>query len=352
MKFNKKDFVTAVKQVKNIGKDMLIHLHNENNKTYLFTTNGVSTAKAYFDTEIADIVDICLNAKDFQQVCKIRGDLNFTIEDKKIEFFDEKTKMVFVLQDWSGLVDAEKASIVPENVKNSAFEATELFKIFSGVSYASNPKDTQNPFITGVNYELNKNGIIKFVSTDRTRIACWESNEQNLIDDEGITAIFPSTIAENLAFFDDDVKIIVDDNKIILTSEKFELFCPKINAQFPDVSKFFNQNVTAEYVVDSAEVKTSLDIICDNETNAVQLVFDENTLEISTYPNEMSSSDKIECSKISGEGKETVVLCPKMLKEALTKILSKQITIKFLGDKKLFAYYADGFYGMIAPKTR
>ena len=353
--FNKKSFSAAVKQVKNIGKNFPIHFHNENNRAYLFTTDGISTAKAYFDTDMSDVLDFCLNTKDFLQICKIRGDFDFNIDNGKIEFFDNKTKMPFAMQDWSGMVDAEKSSVIPENKRSYVLKADELNKVIRGVAYASNPKDTQNPFLTGVNYVLDANGIVKFTSTDRTRIACWESNDQNLIKEDSIeTAIFPQVVVENLAFFnpEDNVKIFVEDNKIVLASESFELYCPKVNANCPDIAKFFNQEAVAEYKVNVNEAKASLDIICDDETSTVKLTFGDNSLDISTYSQEMSNSDKIECQKISGGETETSILSPKMLKDVLTKIQTDEITFKLLGNSKLFAYYAGAYYGMIAPKTR
>lgn len=351
--FNKKSFSTAVKQVKNIGKNFPIHFHNENNRAYLFTSDGISTAKAYFDTDISNTLDFCLNTKDFIQICKIRGDFDFNIDNGKIEFFDNKTKMPFALQSWTGMVDAEKSSVIPENKRSYTIKADELNKVIRGVAYASNPKDTQNPFLTGVNYVLDANGIVKFTSTDRTRIACWESKDPNLIkEDSTETAIFSPSVVENLAFFDseDNVKIFLEDNKIILASENFELYCPKINANFPDIAKFFNQETIAEYKVNVNDAKDSLDIICDDETNTVKLTFGDNFLEISTFSQEMSNSDKIECQKISGGEIETTMLSPKMLKDVLTKVQGEEITFKLLGTSKLFAYYAGSYYGMIAPK--
>lgn len=355
MSFNKKLFTAAVKQVKNIGKDFPIHLHNENKHAYMFTTDGISTAKSYFETDMDDVIDICLNTKEFVQICKIRGDLDFNIDGNKIEFFDSKTKMPFALQDWSGMVDAEKSSVIPENTRSYIIKADELNKVIRGVAYASNPKDTQNPFLTGVNYTLDANGIVKFTATDRTRIACWESNDPNLIKEESTeSAIFPQVVVENLAFFepDDNVKIFIDNNKVILASENFELHCPKINANFPDIAKFFNQETVAEYKVNVGEAKTSLDIICDDETSTIKLTFGDNSLELSTYSKEMTNSDKIDCQKVSGGEVETSILSPKMLKDVLTKIQVDEITFKLLGNSKLFAYYAGSYYGMIAPKTR
>ena len=354
MKLNKKTFVNAVKRIKTIGKDFPAHFHNENKKAYLFTSNGISTAKSYFDTEADEKIDFCLNTKDFLQICKIRGDLEFTMSNDKIDFFDNKTKMTFAVKDWSGLVDAEKSSCIPEGMRCYTLKAEDLNKIIKGVSYASNPKDTQNPFIMGVNYVFDENGVVRFSSTDRIRIASWESNEQNLIKDEtSINAIFSPSVVENLAFFenDDEVKIYAD-NKIILASANFELYCPKIQANFPDISKFFNQEVKAEYKVNVNEAKTSLDIICDDETSTIKLSFTENTLEISTISDDMNNSDKIDCEKVSGGDTETVLLSPKMLKDVLTKIQTDDITFKLLGNSKLFSYRAGNYYGMIAPKTK
>lgn len=353
--FNKKSFVAAVKRVKTIGKDFPIHLHNENKRSYMFTSDGISTAKSYFDTDMDEVIDICLNTKDFLQICKIRGDLNFSIDGEKIEFSDGKTKMPFALQDWSGLKDAEKSSVVPENSRSYTLKANEFNKVIRGVSYASNPKDIQNPFLTGVNYVLDESGIVKFTATDRTRIACWESKDQNLIKEESVkSAILPPVAVENIAFFnpDDDVKIYIDENKVIMASDNFELYCPKINASFPDIAKFFNQPAVAEYKVNVNDAKTSLDIICDDETSTVKLTFTGNELEISTYAGEMANSDKIECKKISGNETESTLVSPKMLKDVLTKIQVDEITFKLLGNSKLFAYYAGDYYGIIAPKTR
>lgn len=365
MKFNKTELKNALSRMSNFvtgnaDETQNIHLHCENKKGMMFATDLISAGRTYFDVEFEDKVDICLPYKQFVQAIKVRSnEINCEVKTNEngtemVEFFDAKTKFVYANNDFSGVENAEKSTKIPER---GVWTTTRdmIVEAFNAASYAANEKETQNLFIAGTNFVVGKDGIVSLASTDRTRIAQWKSIEPNLIpNEEEIIGLISCKAIKPLNLFNKDEKVTVylDENKVIFASETFEIYAPIINAQFPDVSKFFAMEEKNSYLVNVNEVKESLGIVGGN-VDTIYLEFTDNTMIIKAQLMDgQYISDEVSCEKISGDGNDNVMLSAKMFADVFSHSIGDKVKIIFRGDNKLFSYETGNASGLIAPKKR
>lgn len=372
MKIEKSKLSKALKQIgifvgkNNINKSAsLIHFKNENNKAMIFATDFVSAGRSYFDTDYADTFEFCLEYTQLSQVLKIRNKIitSFIFETQNgngIEFYDDKTKFTWTTFDPSELIDIEKKAIIPEN-NYFEIDAKTFKNALREAGYARNEKETQNIYITGVNFITNGSNIF-MASTDRHRIAAWktlqetiDSNDENIKKLSGVLS--PKTV-QSVGLFDDDekIKIYIEDSKIVLVSPTLEAYATKIQCDFPDVSKFFEKEILSSYEINSADVLESLSIIDGVDTKSLKLNFLENQIKISaTNDNGAEVIDYFICNRLNGEDEE-IYLDPVLFMDIFKNIKNEKILLEFrdMGNGfKILSYKAEnGAYGMLAPQRR
>lgn len=375
MIIEKAKLIKALKQVSIfVGKKSknqsasLIHFINENNKAMIFATDFFSVGKTYFETNEPEKFEFCIEYAQLNQVTKIRNkEINVEIfKDKElpngekasgIEFFDEKTKFTWALKDPEELIELEEKTIIPEDVPFVEINAKLFKNALKEAGYARDEKNTQNPFITGVNFIFDGKNI-SFASTDRHRIACWKQ-ELEETKEEQINGIFSPKIIQSVALFNDDeqIKIYVTENQIILVSDSMEAYATKINCDYPDINKFFEKPILSSYEISSDEVMESLTIIDGINTTSLRLQFEDDKVKI-TAKNEFGDNveDYFSCKKTSGTDKDDIHIDPVLFTDIFKNINNTTMVLEFREmskDFKILSYLSDdGSFGMLAPQRR
>lgn len=372
MKINieKSKLSKAMKQISifvgknNINKSAsLIHFKNENNKTIIFATDFASAGKACFDTEETEKFEFCLEYSQLSQVLKIRNkiitaELFDTEQGKGIEFYDDKTKFTWATLNSDELIEIEKKTTIP-NIPYFEINAKLFKNALREAGYARNEKETQTIYITGVNFSIDGKNI-SMSSTDRHRIAAWKSVQEVI---EGLEAnsmngvLSPKTV-QSVGLFDDDenIKIYIDDTKIVLVSETLEAYATKIQCTFPDISKFFEKEILSSYEINTADVLESLSIIDGVNTKSLNLEFSEEQIKL-TARNENGDTvtDYFACNRLDGNNEE-ICLDSVMFMDIFKNVKNDKIKIEFrdMGNNfRIISYSSeDGAYGMLAPQRK
>ena len=183
MKIDRSKLSKALKQISVfVGKGSinqsasLVHFRNENNKVVLFATDFASAGRATFDTEESGLFEFCIEYTQLLQATKIRSkEINAELFENKvgengvkasgIEFSDDRTKFVWATHNVNDLAEMESKTQVP-NGNFVEIDAKTLKYALREAGYARNEKNTQVPYIMGVNFECREKNI-NLVSTDK-----------------------------------------------------------------------------------------------------------------------------------------------------------------------------------------
>lgn len=377
MKIEKEKLSKALKQIgifvgKNgIDKNVsLVHFRNENKKAMLFATDFASTGRAYFDTDEEGLFEFCIEYDQLLQTARVRGkEITATIDIAKknengetisgIEFADGKSTFNWALRDNNSLKSHEDAAVVPADSPCFAIDAKTLKNAIKESGFARNERDTQTPFVTGVNFTADND--LSMVSTDRHRVAGWKRPNPETL--EGMTVsdvsgiLSPKTIA-SIGLYDDNekIRVYITDSQIILVSNSLEAYASKIMCDFPNVQQMFDKPVISEYELSAKDLKESIEIVLGKE-NSIQMDFCEGsvTISCSNMTGDGNSDDTFPCTRISG-GDEAIMVKPSDILDIVKNTFEDKIVISFRemgnGFKMLSYTMEDGAYGIIAPMKK
>ena len=341
----------------------LIHFKNENNRAMIFATDFTSAGRSYFDTEEAGAFEFCIDYSQISQVLKIRNkvitsEIFETEQGNGIMFYDEKTKFTWSLRNPDELIEIENNTKIPED--NFFCINAKVFKnALREAGYARNEKETQNVYLTGVDFVADGASVF-MASTDRHRIAAWNMKQEGADADDSkkIEGILSPKIVQSVNLFDDEeeIKIYIEDSKIVLVSSNLEAYATKIQAEFPDMNKFFEKEVLSSYEILSADILESLSIIEGINTKTLKLNFSENQIKISaTNDNGDEVNDYFSCVRLNGEDEE-IYLDPELFMDIFKNVKNEKINLEFRNtgnNFKILSYTgSDGAYGMLAPQRR
>ena len=378
MKIDKSKLTKALKQIgifigkTNIDKTVsFVHFRNEDNKAMLFATDFASAGRAYFDTDEKDVFEFCIEYNQLMQTVRARGnELTATIFTDRagengekmsgIEFTDGKSKFEWALHENDSLKAQEDASVIPTDIPYFEIDAKTLKNAIRESGFARNEKDTQTPYITGVNF-VGCGDDLTMVSTDRHRVAGWKKpNSESL---EGMVAntvsgiMSPKTIASISLYDDEDtVRVYMEESKIVLVSDKLEAYASKILCNFPDVQRMFKNDIVSEYKLSAKALKESIEIVVAND-DTIQMDFKEDSITIRSVRGSGDGmlDDTFPCERVKGFD-ESVLVKPTDLLDVVKNTSDDNLTIAFRpldNNFKMLSYsLEDGAYGLIAPKKR
>ena len=378
MKIDKAKLTKALKQIGIfIGKNgidktvTLVHFKNENNKAMMFATDFVSAGRTYFDTEEANAFEFCIEYEQLLQTVRARGkELEATIYTDKenengekisgIEFTDGKSKFNWALHNADSLKPQEDATSIPTDVSYFEIDAKTLKEAVKEAGFARNEKDTQTPYITGVNFS-GCGSDLSMVSTDRHRIAGWKKPNTEAL--EGMEAnkvngiLSPKTIA-SIGLYDDDeqIKVYISDSQIVLVSSSLEAYASKILCDFPNVQQMFDKEVLSSYKLSAKDLKESIEIVVGKETS-IKMDFhaDSITVSSSNVNGDGNSDDTFPCERLSGED-ESILVKPNDILDIVKNTTDGTMVFSFRemgnGFKMLSYSVDDGAYGLIAPMKK
>lgn len=379
MKIEKSKLAKALKQIGIfVGKNAidktvsLVHFRNENKKAMLFATDFASAGRAYFDTEEDGLFEFCVGYDQLLQSTRARGkELELSIyNDRKndagestsgIEITDGKSKFNLALHEIDLLKAQENAAVVPTGVTYFEIDAKTMKNAIKEAGFARDEKDTQNPFLTGINFE-GCGADVSMVSTNRHRIAGWkkpgtetlEGMEANVVN--GILS--PKTIS-SIGMYDDDetIRLYMTDSQIVIVSDNLEAYASKIMSTYPDVvQKIFTTEVLSSYKLSANELKESIEIVLGNE-KSVTLEFHNDFVTVSTesQAGDSATNDSFPCERLSGDDEKIELKADDIL-SVVKNIGDDSMTIALRkmgnGHKMLSYSFDDGAYGIMAPMTR
>ena len=378
MKIEKAKLTKALKQIgifigkNNIDKSVsFVHFKNKDKRAMLFATDFASAGRAYFDTEEEGEFEFCIEYDQLLQTVRARGsELTATIYDGRendngekssgIEFTDGKSKFDWSLHKNDSLEAYEKVSVVPEGISYFEIDAKTLKNAIKEAGFARNEKDTQTPYVMGVNF-VGCYPDLTMVSTDRHRVAAWKRpTEENLEGLDGNTVsgvLSPKTIA-SIGLYDDDetIRIYIAESKIILVSDSLEAYATKIQCEFPDVNKMFKADDVASYKLSAKALKESIEIVlCKEDTIQLDFHADSITITSNRATGDGTMDDTFPCERLHGED-QSVLLNPSDILDVVRNTTDDNMTITFRpmgnGFNMLTYSVLDGAYGFIAPKKR
>lgn len=367
IKINKSKLSKALKQISIfVGKNIvnqnaaLVHFFNKDKKAMIFATDFASAGRVYFDTEYDEEFEFCIDYNQFLQAKRIRSsEIEVEIINNDIiEFYDDKTKFTLSLHNVEELVNIEKSTVIPD-IDFFEIEAKTFKEALKKAGYARNEKDTQNIYINGVNFTVSGDNV-SMASTDRHRIAVWKNLQESfdMQDEKIITGVLSPKTIDSVNLFDDNekIKIYIEESKIVIVSSSFEAYATKIQCTYPDINKFFTNDIISSYEVLSKDVLESLSIIEGVKTNSLRLEFMEDAIKI-TAQNIAGDNvvDYFSCKKITGNS-EDIWVDPVLFMDVFKNVDSESIILEFReinNNFKILSYSTnDGAYGMLAPQRK
>lgn len=378
MKIEKAKLSKALKQIgifigkNNIDKSVsYVHFRNENNRAMLFATDLFSAGRTYFDTDEPELFEFCIEYEQLLQTVRARGsELTATIyKDKEnengekvsgIEFTDGKSKFDWALHENDSLKPQEEASVIPTDIPYFEIDAKTLKNAIKESGFARNEKETQTPYITGVNF-VGCGSDLTMMSTDRHRVAGWKRPTSETL--EGMEAntvsgiLSPKTIS-SIGLYDDGdtIKVYIAESKIVLVSDNLEAYASKILCDFPNVQKMFDAAVVASYKLSAKALKESIEIVIGKD-DIIQMDFNKDSVTVtaSLAAGNGKTDDTFPCERISGED-QSIFINPNDVLDIVKNTTDDNMTIDFRpmgnGFNMLSYKIDDGAYGIIAPKKK
>jgi DNA polymerase-3 subunit beta len=231
-------------------------LKTENGLLNLTATNLELAVTTMVRCKIEEEGSVCLVSKTFAELVNNLPTGNITIESKdsevviSTEHYNNKIKT---------LPSEEFPSIpVVDNGQKLTFDGIQLKQSLDSVVFAASTSETQ-PEISGVLLTKDDSGVVKFVATDRYRLA------EKTIGGQASSVknvIIPNKTAQELSRLltnqSDPVEVIITDNQISVTTVDTTVISRLIDGQYPDYQQIIPQDFNATVNVDKRELANAL----------------------------------------------------------------------------------------------
>ena len=223
--------------------------------------------------------------------------------------------------------------------KDVIIDSSKLRSIIKNVSFAASDQD-KRIILNGVNLSA-KGGKLTAAATNSYRLAREESEINN-------EAEFEVTIlSKNLRDFipasaKGEIKISVNDSKIITKYETTTVVSNLIDGVYPQIERLIPTEAKATLKIDAKEIAKLIDkaTVVSNEANKVVKMTIDTNLIVESKRDEVGNT-KVESHNFKWEGGQfSIAFNAQFFKEAVSKF-SGEIEIKFLGPLKPFVIVGD-----------
>ncbi|MBW7475626.1 DNA polymerase III subunit beta [Paenibacillus oenotherae] len=197
----------------------------------------------------------------------------------------------------------------------------------------------QTPILTGALWSL-EDGLLKFVATDRHRLASRSAAVTAPADYRFTNVVISSkTLNELSKLVPDDstpIDIIVADNQVLFKIGHVLFYSRILDGTYPDTSKIIPQQFKTELVVHTKNLTDAIDraylMSREEKTNVVRLVTQEDgTIEISSSSTELGRvTEQLESKEQNGE-QLRIAFNSKYMLDTLKVIDSEYMYIGFNG---------------------
>lgn len=287
------------------------------------------------ETKVTDAGKILVPGKLFKDVIKRQSDIvEIIANDKNVKIASKGFETTINL-----LNVEEYPTISFESYGKDLFiEAEKLAKIIKNVSFAAADND-KRIILNGVNL-FAEEGILTAIATNSFRLA------QEKIEISSDVNFNITILSKNLKDFfpqnaKGELKLKVDDNKIITVYETSTVVSKLIDGVYPDISKLIpNSNeITLETnVKDLQDLIDKATVISEETTKIVKLTIYEDELSLESRRSEIGNT-LIKTKNFNASTQSfSIVFNAIFLKDAISRFNDK-IVIGFNGEFKAFTIY-------------
>lgn len=326
--------VISTNTVLPILEDFLFEI--QKNKLSVVATDLETVIKVQLDIESKETGKICIPAKILIDSLK-------NIPDQPLSFHIDKNYSIEITS------DNGKYKIMGENPDNYPKEPTTnestSFTISSAIFLNGIDKtlfavsnDTLRPAMTGVFFELSKDGL-QLVATDAHRLACHKiKNVQIKQNDSFIVPKKPLALLKTALPNNDDIlNISYTSNHLFVQHNSTQLICRLIDARFPDYKVVIPTNNPYKMVAGKNELQQALrriNVFSNKSTNQVMLAISGSQLQLSAQDVDFSfeGNERMNC-QYDGEDIQ-ISFNAKFLIEMLNAIGGEEIKLELSTPNK------------------
>jgi DNA polymerase-3 subunit beta len=237
-------------------------------------------------------------------------------------------------------LDPEEFPVLPTIEEQDAFAIPgDLLKTMIRQTVFAASTSEQTPILTGVLWNL-KEGQLKFVSTDRHRLASRTASVDTEADYRFSNIVISSkTLNELSKLVPDDnspVEIVVADNQVLFKIGHVLFYSRVLDGTYPDTSKIIPQQFKTELVLHTKKLTDAIDraylMSREEKTNIVRLATQEDgTIEISSSSTELGRvTEQLDVKEFNGEPLR-IAFNSKYMLDSLKVIDSEYLFIGFNG---------------------
>lgn len=302
----------------------------------LVVSNGNLSIKEIIEfdanTKVEESGKILVPGKIFKDIIKKQGDIiEFDVEGNSMSIISKGSKVQINLLD---VQDYPTISFEPEG-KELLINADALNELIKNVSFAAAEND-KRIILNGVNL-VSANGKLKASATNSYRLA------QATVDIDSNVEFNITILSKNLKDFypvnaKGQLKINVDDSKIITRYENSIIVSKLIDGVYPEVDKLIPTAFEAELTIEAKELIDLIEratVISDESQKVVKLTIENKQLVLESRRKEIGDSSVVSSDFSFTLETYSIAFNGQFLKEAVSKYSGKVI-IGFTGPFKPF----------------
>lgn len=299
MKIEKSSFKKVLNKIGIcVGKtreDSLVAFENKQGKLKLTATDLNNIVSCEMTGDLMQQMSFVIDYKSLSNACKIRGkELEFKLKDNNLYVSDENTNFQFAISK----IDEFPFQTHELEQKYLVVNTKQLQDMIKHGSFVRNEKDAKK-FVTGVLFNL-KEGVLTSISTDCKRLA----KSFITVDDKqtAFSCVLTSKCIEAIKSFESQtLNIRLNDKVINIVADGYSFYMKMLECDFPQTSKFFNEEEYSQYVINRGDFIESFDLMNTVDQNTVLVKFFENKAQITSVGMKNSVKDIVVCEKKTGE---------------------------------------------------
>lgn len=236
-------------------------------------------------------------------------------------------------------MDPEEFPILPHVSEDQVFSISgSVLKDMIRQTVFAVSANESTPVLTGVLWNLRQ-GELKFVATDRHRLASCTAPAENAEVEFSNVVISGRTLSELVKIIPDQdtlVDIVVADSQVLFKLGNVLFLTRMLEGTYPDTSKIIPQSFKTELVLNAQSLSDAIDraylLSREEKTNIVRLVAMENgEIEISSSSSELGRvKEQLQAERFSGEPLR-IAFNSKYMLDALKVLDSEDLFIGFTG---------------------
>lgn len=239
-------------------------------------------------------------------------------------------------------LDPEDFPLIPEMIESKSFmiQGDLVKSMIRQTSFAASTNE-QNAQLTGLRWSFQE-GELKFVATDRHRLALRTATIQDSADQQYPIIILASRTVNELAKLvmdDDQIEISMNENQVLFKINQLLFHSKVLDGVFPDVDKVIPTKFLTELKISTKLLTDAIDraylLSREEKTNIVRIATQPNqSIEVSSSSNELGKfTEVVEVNEQTGE--EIIVsFNSKYMLDALKVIDSDEIFIGLNGSMR------------------